>query len=222
MLGYLLGKRFGNGYGSASTAEEVASQNHRHIQGRTFIVTGSSSGIGAETARQLFWQGGDVVMAVRNMEKGIRLARQLITEAGGEPVMTQEGDFQLLRASEGATKPCGSLLIMPLDLSSLENVRDFASSFVRLERPLHVLINNAGVMMCPHTLTADGYELQFGTNHLGHFLLTELLRPLLELEGGRVVNVSSAFHQHPYPEGIPFDDLAGTTRYSKTGAYGSR
>lgn len=125
--------------------------------GRVFVVTGANSGLGLATTRELARRGGRVILAVRDEEKGRRAAEDL--------------------AAAGADR---SLLdVRPLDLADLDSVRAFADR-VRVEHPrLDVLVNNAGVMAPPRTLSPQGHELQFATNHLGHFALTGLLLDLL-------------------------------------------
>lgn len=159
------------------------------------IVTGANSGIGLETARALAERGAHVVLACRNPSKAA--AAQADIEAG---------------ALQGGVE------CMPLDLSSLDSVAAFADAFrARFER-LDLLINNAGVMAPPKTLSADGFELQFATNHLGHFALTgRLLDRLLATPGARIVNVSSLAHRFGR---MDLDDLAAEQGYSKWGAYG--
>jgi NAD(P)-dependent dehydrogenase (short-subunit alcohol dehydrogenase family) len=163
-------------------------------RGRVAIVTGANSGIGFEAARQLALHGADVVLACRSEARG--------NEA-----------VEAIRAE----KPAGSVRFAALDLSDLESVRAFAAAF---EAPrLDLLINNAGVMMPPLSRTKQGFELQFGVNHLGHFALTGLLLPkLLGTKGSRVVTVSSQAHRQGK---MVFDDLQWERRsYSKMGAYG--
>jgi NAD(P)-dependent dehydrogenase (short-subunit alcohol dehydrogenase family) len=140
------------------------------MSGRTAIVTGANSGIGRAAARALSEAGARVVLAVRNLEKGRTAAAS----------MSGETD------------------VRPLDLASLQSVREFAAGW---DGEIDLLINNAGVMVPPLTRTAEGFELQFGTNHLGHFALTNLL---LENVTGRVVTVSSTGHRIGK---IDFDDL---------------
>ncbi|CAI5467666.1 unnamed protein product [Closterium sp. Yama58-4] len=203
-------------FGYRSTAEDVTAGVD--LSGKVAIVTGGSSGIGTETARVLALRGASVVLAVRNTEAGEAAkaaiikdieARSAAAAAGGVPPAVRE------RVS-----------VMPLDLGSLKSVRAFAADYLRLNRPLHLLINNAGVMMCPYMLTADGYENQFGTNHVAHFLLTNLLLPKLKetakQEGAeaRIVIVSSAAHQFPYPGGIRFDAINAKEGYDMMKAYG--
>ena len=162
------------------------------LSGRTAIVTGASSGIGLETARALAARGASVILAVRDLDRGRRAASAIQAKDQGQ----------------------GTTEVRLLDLASLESVRAFASG---LSGPVDLLINNAGVMIPPLSRTADGFELQFGTNHLGHFALTNLLLPSIRA-GGRVVTVSSDAHKGG---SIDFDDLNWERkRYRKWRAYG--
>jgi NAD(P)-dependent dehydrogenase (short-subunit alcohol dehydrogenase family) len=156
------------------------------LRGTVALVTGANSGIGFETARALVGHGAHVVLACRNEEK----ARQTMTA--------------LARDCAGA-----SLAVLPLDLADLVSVRRAAEQFRADHDHLDVLVNNAGVMGTPYRQTADGFELQMATNHLGHFALTGLLLDrLLAAERSRVVTVSSLMHRSGR---VPFDDVAGTT-----------
>ncbi|MFI9046381.1 oxidoreductase [Streptomyces sp. NPDC053427] len=150
--------------------------NTSHIPdqtGRSVVVTGANSGIGYVTARELARHGARVVLACRNEARGAAALERLRTE-----VPTAEAEFR------------------PLDLADLSSVRDFATGLDTFDGDrLDLLINNAGVMALPYRTTADGFEMQFGTNHLGHFALTGLLLPkLLATPGARVVTVSSMLH----------------------------
>lgn len=173
------------------TADQMPDQS-----GRVAIVTGANSGIGYEAARQLARHGATVIMACRNPERG---------EAA---VAAIEG--------EG---PAGSVALMTLDLADLSSVRAFAEAFHQRYDRLDLLINNAGVMMPPERWeTKDGFEIQFGVNHLGHFALTGLLLDrLLETPRSRVVTVSSSMARLGE---MNFDDLQGEQSYSGRGAYG--
>jgi len=143
------------------------------LSGTTSVVTGASSGLGRESARALASVGAHVVLAARNAE-----------------ALAETRDWIVGR------HPDATLSLVSLDLTSLASVRRAASAIAEVAPRIHVLMNNAGVMFTPFGRTEDGFELQFGTNHLGHFLLTELLRPQLEAaEGGRVVNLSSDGHR---------------------------
>ena len=165
--------------------------------GRTAVITGANTGLGYETATALAAKGAHVVIAVRNIEKG-KAAADLIT-----------------RAIPGA-----SVVVQELDLSSLESIRSAADELRSRYDSIDLLINNAGVMMTPKSTTKDGFELQFGTNHLGHFALTNLLLDrVLAAPGSRIVTVSSVGHRFAR-RGIRFDDLQWDDSYSRVGAYG--
>jgi len=159
--------------------------------GRVAIVTGANTGLGFETARMLAEHGATVVLAVRDVEKG----------------------------RHAASRITGDVRVQALDLTSLDSVRSTASDLRAEHERIDLLINNAGVMHTPKKTTADGFELQFGTNHLGHFALTGLLLDrLLPVAGSRVVTVSSIGHR--MQAAIHFDDLQWDRSYSRTGAYG--
>ena len=181
-------------FGARSTALEVIEGHDLH--GREAIVTGGASGIGVETVRALAAAGARVVLAARNAAQATDVLEHLRTETPGAAI-----DFE------------------PLDLASLASVRAFAERYLASGRPLHLLINNAGVMATPHAFTEDGFELQFGTNHLGHFALTVGLLPALRRAGpARVVSLSSIGHRR---SDINFDDLHFRTRpYDPWTAYG--
>lgn len=172
------------------SAENIPSQ-----AGKTWVVTGANSGIGLVSARELARAGATVVMACRNPEKGE-------AALAGVREDVPDADVSLAR----------------LDLADLSSVRDFASVFSEQNGSLDGLLNNAGVMAPPREETADGYELQFGTNHLGHFALTGLLLDSLLASGGaRVVTVSSTAHKIG---SMHFDDLQGSDGYSRWRWYG--
>jgi NAD(P)-dependent dehydrogenase (short-subunit alcohol dehydrogenase family) len=164
--------------------------------GRIIVVTGATSGIGEETARVMVKKNGTVILAVRNMDKGRAVVEEMLNEY-----------------------PKADVSIRKLDLSNLESVRTFAKSMIMDYDRLDVLINNAGVMMCPYSKTKDGFESQFGTNHLGHFALTGLLMPLLKkTKKSRIVVVSSMAHSMG---NLDFTDLNWEKRkYKPTRAYG--
>jgi NAD(P)-dependent dehydrogenase (short-subunit alcohol dehydrogenase family) len=157
------------------------------LSGKVFVVTGGNSGIGLVTVTQLAKQGARVILACRRVPEGERAREQLV-----------------------ASGVRGSVDVMELDLASLDSVRSFAKRFLEKQDSLHGLVNNAGVMNPPQGKTRDGFELQFGTNHLGHYLLTELLLPALKKGApSRIVNLSSCFHDKAFGrEGrIDFEDL---------------
>ena len=157
--------------------------------GRTAVVTGANSGLGLSTARELARAGAHVVLACRNLEKGAEAQR----EVGSDSELEQ------------------------LDLASLDSVREFADRFRAAHDGLDLLINNAGLMAPPHGVTADGFELQFGTNVLGHFALTGRLLGALEgRDDARVVTLSSNAHKLGR---IHFDDLQSERRYNRWRAY---
>ena len=164
--------------------------------GRVVIITGANSGIGFEAAKVLASKGADVVMAVRNQEKGNQ-AKAEIMKAHAQSRVT----------------------VSLLDLSSLKSVKLFSDNFLKSQTRLDMLINNAGIMIPPYGKTEDGFESQMGTNHLGHFALTAQLFPLLKSTGGsRIVNVSSTAHNMG---NISFDDIHWESRkYVPWKAYG--
>jgi NAD(P)-dependent dehydrogenase (short-subunit alcohol dehydrogenase family) len=171
------------------TAERIPDQS-----GRLAVVTGANSGLGEVTARELARAGARVVLACRNLQKGEAARRAIETAVGGAQLELEE-----------------------LDLASLDSVRAFAERFRGAHGRLDLLINNAGVMATPRRRTADGFELQFGTNHLGHFALTGLLIGTMEgRDDARVVTLSSPAHRTGR---IAFDNLGGERRYFRWRAY---
>ena len=157
--------------------------------GRTAVITGANTGLGYETAVALAAKGANVVLAVRNTDKGKAAADLIARRTPGARVAVQE-----------------------LDLTSLESIRTAAEQLRAEHDTIDLLINNAGVMMTPKSTTQDGFELQFGTNHLGHFAFTGLLLDrVLAARGSRVVTVSSVGHRFAR-NGIHFDDLQCRTR----------
>jgi NAD(P)-dependent dehydrogenase (short-subunit alcohol dehydrogenase family) len=162
--------------------------------GRTVIVTGANSGLGLATSEQLAGHGAHVILTARDPARGERAAAGL-----------------------AARQPGASLEVRRLDLADLDSVRSFVDDLRRDGVAVDVLVNNGGVMATPRRLSAQGHELQFATNHLGHFALTAMLLPVLS--GGkdpRVVTVSSSMHRRGR---IRFDDLAGSRSYSPVGSY---
>lgn len=158
-------------FGATSTTDDVLAGID--LTGRRFLVTGASTGLGEETTRAVASQGAAVTMAVRDVGRGCAAAERI-----------------------RASVPDADLDVRALDLGSLASVRAFAEGFLADHDHLDVLVNNAGVMACPYTATADGFELQFGTNHLGHFLLSVLVAPtLVNTAPARVVALSSAGHR---------------------------
>jgi NAD(P)-dependent dehydrogenase (short-subunit alcohol dehydrogenase family) len=166
------------------------------LRGKLVLVTGGSSGLGQETARALVSKGARVVITARDVPKGRAVAEAIAASTGSSAVEVEE-----------------------LELGSLASVRAFAARFLARHDRLDVLVNNAGVMACPLARTSDGFEMQFGTNHVGHFLLTCLLAPALRKGApSRIVSVSSRGH-HLAP--VDFDDPNFTERpYQKWLSYG--
>jgi NAD(P)-dependent dehydrogenase (short-subunit alcohol dehydrogenase family) len=172
------------------TVDQIPDQS-----GRVAVVTGANSGLGLIAARELARAGARVVLACRNTDKGDTALREITDEA-----------------------PNAEAELAALDLASLASIRSFAQEFPKAHDGLDLLINNAGVMAPPRRTTKEGFELQFGTNHLGHFALTGLLLGALEgRKGARVVTVSSTAHRMGR---INFDDLHGERRYRRWRAYG--
>lgn len=171
-------------------------KNIPNQSGKIAIVTGSSSGIGYEAARILAKKNATVIIAVRNLEKG-----------------------EYARSKIKSENPDANLDIIKLDLADLSSVKSFVKEFKSKYNKLDMLINNAGVMIPPYTKTKDGFELQFGTNHLGHFALTlQLLDVIEKTPNARIVNISSGAHKYGK---INFDDLNWEERdYKAWKAYG--
>uniref|UniRef100_A0A7C8YDI0 Protochlorophyllide reductase n=1 Tax=Opuntia streptacantha TaxID=393608 RepID=A0A7C8YDI0_OPUST len=173
---YLIGSPGPSGFGSRSTAEDVT-QNCPHLPSLTAIITGATSGIGAETARVLAKRGVRLVLPVRTIKGGEDTRGRILMES-----------------------PQAEVLLMELDLSSLSSVRNFVNRFLSLNLPLNLLINNAGRFSYGHGISEDGIEMTFATNYLGHFELTMLLlKKMVEtakVRGiqGRIVTVSSCIH----------------------------
>jgi NAD(P)-dependent dehydrogenase (short-subunit alcohol dehydrogenase family) len=163
--------------------------------GRVAVITGANTGLGFETAAALAGRGAHVVLAVRNLDKGADAAARIT-----------------------ARHPSGTVAVCELDLTSLASIRAAAERLRSEHDGIDLLINNAGVMFTPKAVTADGFELQFGTNHLGHFALTGLLLDrLLAVPGSRIVTVSSMGHRAGT---IDFDNLQWQRGYSRARAYG--
>ena len=181
-------------FGHDTTTDEVL--EGIDLSGVLALVTGGSSGLGVETGRALAAHGAEVILTARDLAKGEGVAEEIRAATGNAGVSVEE-----------------------LELDSLDSVRAFAERFLARNRPLNLLINNAGVMACPLGHTRDGFEMQFGTNHLGHFLLTCLLVPALERGApARIVSLSSRGHQM---SPVVFEDIQFEQRpYHKWAAYG--
>jgi NAD(P)-dependent dehydrogenase (short-subunit alcohol dehydrogenase family) len=174
----------------AWSADDIADQG-----GRLAVVTGANSGLGLETARQLAAHGAHVVLAVRSPERGAAAVEDI-----------------------RSTVPDARLELCRLDLASLASVHEAAEALRDAHDRIDLLVNNAGVMYTDRELTADGFELQFGTNHLGHFALTSLLLDrMLTVEGSRVVTVASLGHWAPIR--LDLDDVRAERGYNRFAAY---
>jgi NAD(P)-dependent dehydrogenase (short-subunit alcohol dehydrogenase family) len=172
-------------------------QDMPELTGKVVIVTGGNSGLGYESVKAFAMKDAEVILASRSPEKG------------------EEARTAILQAI-----PEGTIRVMQLDLGDLESVRAFASDFKKRYKQLDILLNNAGIMMTPYFKTKDGFEGQFGTNHLGHFALTGLLFELIQnTPGSRIVNVSSGAHRNGV---MDFDNLQYEERkgYTPSKAYG--
>ena len=166
-----------------------------HMQGRTVLITGGNSGIGFETALALATAGATVVFTSRDPHRGEHAVDEIRRRTSVQPHLMQ------------------------LDLASFASIRAFAAGFLERFDSLHVLINNAGVILSKRTETEDGFETTFGVNHLGHFLLTHLLLDRIKASApARIVNVASRAHRYAR-SGLDFDDLQSTRSYSGLGAY---
>ncbi|WP_224267831.1 oxidoreductase [Haloprofundus salinisoli] len=163
------------------------------LDGQTVVVTGANSGLGYHATRAFAHSGAHVVMACRDMKRG------------------EEARVEL-----AANRPSGALELQKLDLADLSSVRTFAETFSDVHDRLDVLCNNAGVMAIPRSETEDGFETQFGVNHLGHFALTGLLLDQMTGEDARVVTQSSGVHEAGE---IEFDDIQSEESYDEWGAY---
>jgi len=159
-------------FGATSTTDEVLSGVN--LKGKRILVTGVSAGLGVETARSLLAHGAHVVGAARDLKKATAATEQVRKDAAAN-----EGSFELVE----------------LDLANLKSVRACADALLAKGQPFDVVIANAGVMATPLGHTADGFETQFGTNHLGHFVLVNRIASLLR-DGGRLINLSSAGHRY--------------------------
>jgi NAD(P)-dependent dehydrogenase (short-subunit alcohol dehydrogenase family) len=169
-------------------------ENIGSLAGKRVIVTGGGSGIGFQAAKVLASKGAEVILAVRTLEKGQKALDKII-----------------------ALDPSAKVCVMHLDLGDLKSIKSFAEEFSDKYNTLDLLINNAGVMVPPYKHTVDGFELQFGTNHLGHFALTGRLLPtLLDTPGSKIVTVSSIANRGAK---IYFDNLDGSKGYNRMNFY---
>lgn len=166
------------------------------LNGKVIIVTGATSGLGKEATRVLAGKNATVIMAVRNISKAEKVKNEILTQF-----------------------PQSNIIIQQLDLSSLDSIQQFSNQIINQFNHLDILINNAGIMMCPFSKTQDGFEIQMGTNHLGPFALTGHLMPLLQkTQNARIVSTSSIAHNQG---NIDFSDINwGKRNYSTINAYG--
>ncbi|KAM4606706.1 retinol dehydrogenase 12, like [Polymixia lowei] len=164
------------------------------LDDKTVVITGANTGIGKETALDMAKRGARVIMACRDMEKAQTAVKELIEGSQNE-----------------------NITCMKLDLSDTKSIKEFAEAINKGEAKLNILINNAGVMVCPYGKTADGFEMQIGVNHMGHFLLTRLLIDLIKKSApARIVNVSSMAHSWG---NINLEDINSEKGYDKKAAY---
>ncbi|XP_078673791.1 retinol dehydrogenase 12-like isoform X2 [Branchiostoma floridae x Branchiostoma belcheri] len=171
-------------------------RSNARLDGKTVVITGANTGIGKETARDIARRGARVILACRDLTKAEATAAEIRRDTGN-----------------------GNIVMQKLDLASMKSVREFALKVNATESRLDILINNAGIMTCPQWKTEDGFEMQFGTNHLGHFLLTNLLLDKLKNSApSRVVTVSSNAHMRGGK--IHFDDINLEKTYTPYSAYG--
>ncbi|XP_036842775.1 retinol dehydrogenase 12-like [Oncorhynchus mykiss] len=165
------------------------------LDGKTVIITGANAGIGKETAMDLAKRGGRIILACRDLGRAEAAQREIIEKSGNPNIVTRK-----------------------MDLSDTKSIREFAELINREEKQVNILINNAGIMMCPYSKTADGFEMQFGVNHLGHFLLTFLLIDLIKRSRpARIINLSSMAHKWGW---IQLEDINSERSYHSRRAYG--
>ncbi|KAI5665170.1 hypothetical protein M9H77_24493 [Catharanthus roseus] len=200
---YLAGIAGPSGYGSKSTAEQVTHQRHSSsFPPLTAIITGATSGIGAETARVLAKRGVRIIIPARNLKKAAIVKENILREI-------PEADITLLE----------------IDLSSIASVNRFCSQFLSLGFPLNILINNAGKFSQKLEFSEDKIEMTFATNYLGHFLMTEMLmEKMIETAAqsgieGRIVNVSSVIHHWVKKDHFIFHQMLNPNKYNGTRAY---
>ncbi|KAF7806055.1 short-chain dehydrogenase TIC 32, chloroplastic-like [Senna tora] len=201
---YLAGIAGPSGFGSNSTAEQVTQQYSSSMPPShlTALITGASSGIGAETARVLAMRGVRVVIGARDLKKAMEVKENILKQS-----------------------PNSEVVLLEIDLSSFASVHRFCSEFLALQLPLNILINNAGMFSPTLEFSEEKIEMTFATNYLGHFLLTEmLLEKMIETAEktgiqGRIINVSSMIHGWVNRDAFLFNDMLNGTNYNGTRAY---
>ncbi len=172
-------------------------ENKNSLEGKTVVITGANTGIGKEVAKDLAKRKARVIMACRNVELGESAALSIANEIG-QHVQSK-------------------LIVKKLNLASFKSIRNFANELIENEKRIDILINNAGVFGCPFSHTEDGLEMTFGVNHIGHFLLTNLLMDkLINSAPSRIIVVSSKLYERAK---IDFGNLNAEVFYSKAGAY---
>ena len=194
----------GSKYSSKTTSIEVMKEFGTNVKDKYVIVTGGNSGLGFESSRALAEYGAHVVIACRNPKLGNEAVEKI-----------------------KAKHPDADVTTMVLDLASLASVDQFVQEYKATNKPIHILLNNAGVMACPKSFTTDGHEMQFGVNHLGHFALTLKLMDVIQASStttapARIINLSSIGHYLVNPSmGIRLDDLKGEKNYDIWERYSS-
>ncbi|XP_026035491.1 retinol dehydrogenase 12 [Astatotilapia calliptera] len=169
--------------------------SEERLDGKTVVITGANTGIGKETAKDLARRGARIIMACRDLERAEEARTDILEDTGNENVV-----------------------IRKLDLSDTKSIRAFAEVVINEEKQVNILINNAGIMMCPYSKTVDGFEMQLGVNHLGHVLLTYLLLDLIKRSApARIVVVASVAHTWT---GLRLDDINSEKSYDAMKAYG--
>eukprot|EP00105_Crassostrea_gigas_P030343 XP_011452614.1 PREDICTED: retinol dehydrogenase 13 [Crassostrea gigas] len=171
----LIGSLVGIGVSFAAMRRYFAGgvcRSKARLDGKTVIITGANTGIGKETAIDLASRGAKVILACRDVMRAERAATDIMKKSNNQ-----------------------NIVVKIVDLASLDSIRKFADNINKSEPKIDILINNAGIMMCPYWKTQDGFEMQFGVNHLGHFLLTNLLLDKIKSSApARIINVSSRAH----------------------------
>lgn len=188
--------------------------NASRLDGKTVVITGCNTGIGKVTAQTLYGIGAKVIMACRDVAKAETTAAEIRQHFEQSATATAPSDTKVAPAD--GKKP-GEVVIKKLDLASFASIRACAEDINQSESHVHMLINNAGVMMVPKSKTEDGFEMQFGTNHLGHFLFTLLLLPkIVKSAPAKIINLSSLAHAKGV---INFDDINSDKSFSSMKAY---